>query len=194
MKNPMHLIGGLFGAAFGFVLAASQLHEYDTIHAMLALEEIDVYLLMASAIAVSAPLLWLLERRGYSTAFGGVLSLRRSRPQKHHLQGLVDRRLQEVEYLRSLATCNEDPVATALVGILFIAAALEGYLVGIGSLRGGPLRGAARILLAAAGLVLALPGGGKLGLDHWQLTLAGLGLATMAVLAARGRGRAGGRP
>lgn len=85
----LNTIGLLFGMAFGGLLAGANLHEYDTIHSMLALEEIDVYLLMASAIAVSAPLLWLLERRGYSTAFGGVLSLRRSRPQKHHLQGGV---------------------------------------------------------------------------------------------------------
>ena len=79
--------GLLFGMLFGGLLAGANLHEYDTIHAMLALEEIDVYLLMASAIAVSAPLLWLLERRGYATPFGGALSLRRSRPQKHHVQG-----------------------------------------------------------------------------------------------------------
>ncbi len=85
----LNTIGLLFGAAFGGLLAGANLHEYDTIHAMLALEEIDVYLLMASAIAVSAPLLWLLERRGYSTAFGGALSLRRSRPGKHHIQGGV---------------------------------------------------------------------------------------------------------
>ena len=81
--------GLLFGMLFGGLLAGANLHEYDTIHAMLALEEIDVYLLMASTIAVSAPLLWLLERRGYATAFGGALSLRRSRPRKHHVQGGV---------------------------------------------------------------------------------------------------------
>ncbi|MFA9563143.1 MAG: DUF6691 family protein [Acidimicrobiales bacterium] len=85
----LNTIGLLFGAAFGGLLAGANLHEYDTIHAMLALEEIDVFLLMASAIAVSAPLLWILERRGHTTAFGGVLSLRRSRPQKHHVQGGV---------------------------------------------------------------------------------------------------------
>ncbi len=85
----LNTTGLLFGMLFGGLLAGANLHEYDTIHAMLALEEIDVYLLMASAIAVSAPLLWLLERRGYSTAFGGALSLRRSRPRKHHVQGGV---------------------------------------------------------------------------------------------------------
>jgi len=46
-----------------------------------------VFLLMGSAIAVSAPLLWLLERSGMVTPFGGQFSLSRSRPQRHHLRG-----------------------------------------------------------------------------------------------------------
>jgi uncharacterized membrane protein YedE/YeeE len=83
----LNLIGLLFGAAFGGVLAASNLHEYDTIHAMLRFDEIDVYLFMASAIAVSLPLLWLFEKRGVNTPFGGQLVLSRSMPEKHHWQG-----------------------------------------------------------------------------------------------------------
>ncbi len=83
----LNLIGLAFGVMFGGVLAASNLHEYDTIHAMLRLDEIDVFLFMASAIAVSAPLLWLLERRGMNTPFGGQLKLSRSMPEAHHLKG-----------------------------------------------------------------------------------------------------------
>ncbi|MAH10269.1 MAG: hypothetical protein CL403_03900 [Acidimicrobiaceae bacterium] len=83
----LNIIGLLFGIAFGGVLAASNLHEYGTIHAMLRLDEFDVFWFMASAIAVSAPLLYLLERRGMNTPFGGELSLSRSMPEKHHIQG-----------------------------------------------------------------------------------------------------------
>jgi uncharacterized membrane protein YedE/YeeE len=83
----LNVVGLIFGMLFGGVLAASNLHEYDTIHAMLALDEIDVYLFMASAIAVSAPLLWLLEHRGVNTPFGGEMSLSRSMPEKHHIKG-----------------------------------------------------------------------------------------------------------
>ena len=75
----LNLIGLLFGVAFGGVLAASNLHEYDTIHAMLRLDEFDVFWFMASAIAVSAPLLWLLERRRVRTPFGGELAFSRSK-------------------------------------------------------------------------------------------------------------------
>lgn len=83
----LNLIGLVFGAMFGAVLAASNLHEYDTIHAMLRLDEFDVFWFMASAIAVSAPLLWILEKRGMRTPFGGEFSLSRSMPEKHHIQG-----------------------------------------------------------------------------------------------------------
>ncbi len=83
----LNLVGLLFGSLFGGLLAGANLHEYDTIHAMLRLDEPDVYLLMASAIAVSAPLLWLLERRGVITPLGGRLTLSRSKPLKHHWQG-----------------------------------------------------------------------------------------------------------
>ena len=65
------------GLVFGFVLAAAQLHRYDVIHRMLLLQELDVFFLMASAIAVAAPGLFLLQRRGWSTPFGGPLRLYR---------------------------------------------------------------------------------------------------------------------
>ena len=54
---------------------------------MLRLDEPDVFLLMGSAIAVSAPLLWMLERRGIVTPLGGKLRLSRSMPERHHVRG-----------------------------------------------------------------------------------------------------------
>ena len=83
----LNMIGLLFGALFGGILAGAQLHEYDTIHYMLALEEAYVFLFMGSAIAVSMPLLALLERRGWNTPYGGALELSRSKPDANHLKG-----------------------------------------------------------------------------------------------------------
>jgi hypothetical protein len=85
----MALVGLLAGMGFGFVVAAANLHEYDTIHAMLRLQEPDVFLLMACAIGVSAPALWWLERRRARTVLAGPLTLARSLPGRDHVVGGV---------------------------------------------------------------------------------------------------------
>lgn len=73
-------------------------------------------------------------------------------------------------------------VGTAFLGILLIASALEGYLVGFGRL-GDRLTGwLSRLLLFAGGLMMALPGGGELGLSHLQLFLFGGVLAAAALV------------
>jgi uncharacterized membrane protein YedE/YeeE len=63
------------GAAFGFLVAAARLSDYQVIHDMLLLREPDVFLLMGSAVVVAAPLLLFLERRRLSTPFGGTLAI-----------------------------------------------------------------------------------------------------------------------
>jgi TRAP transporter 4TM/12TM fusion protein len=86
-------------------------------------------------------------------------------------------------------------VVTAVIGIWLIASALEGYVAGFGSMGEGFIAAVARLLLLAAGLAMALPGGGELGLSHLQLSVVGLGLAgtalALAVVARRLRGAAG---
>jgi TRAP-type uncharacterized transport system fused permease subunit len=76
-------------------------------------------------------------------------------------------------------------VGTAILGLALIAAALEGYLVGVGSLKTTLSGWAARTLLAAGGLAMALPGGGELELSHLQLSLLGAVLAVAGALLAR---------
>lgn len=87
MTTKLNLAGVIFGAGFGFVLAAARLHEYETIHRMLRFDEFDVYFLMGSAIATAlVPLRWL-ERRRTRTLLAGPLALSRSKPRRHHLIG-----------------------------------------------------------------------------------------------------------
>lgn len=83
----LNLIGLFVGILFGGILAGAQLHEYDTIHSMLRLDEFYVFLFMGSAIAVSAPVLWWMERRGTDTPFGGQVKLSQSKPEPHHIKG-----------------------------------------------------------------------------------------------------------
>jgi len=72
-------------------------------------------------------------------------------------------------------------VLTAVIGIWLIASALEGYVAGFGSMGAGFMALGARVLLLAAGLTMALPGGGELALSHLQLSVVGLGLAGAAL-------------
>lgn len=65
------------GAAFGFLVAAARLSDYQVIHDMLLLREPDVFLLMGSAVGVAAPVLLILERRRVKTLFGGPLAVQR---------------------------------------------------------------------------------------------------------------------
>jgi TRAP transporter 4TM/12TM fusion protein len=71
---------------------------------------------------------------------------------------------------------------TALAGITLIAAAIQGWLIGFGSLGAGPVAWLARLLVAGGGLTLAAPGGGLLGYGHLTLTGVALGLAVPGVL------------
>lgn len=127
MKNPMNVVGGLFGAGFGFVLAASQLHEYDTIHKTLRLEELDVFLLMGLAIGTSLPLLWLLDRKGTKTIFGGRLQLSRSKVERQHVVGGA---LFGVGW--SLAgTCPAPALVMLSSGALYGSIAVAGLFIGL---------------------------------------------------------------
>ncbi|MEZ5853097.1 MAG: TRAP transporter fused permease subunit [Hyphomicrobiaceae bacterium] len=76
-------------------------------------------------------------------------------------------------------------LTTAIIGIVLICAALQGYLYFVGSLDGNALFAIpARVMLAISGLALALPGSKITGFTHWQLIevallfgAAGFGLA-----------------
>lgn len=83
----MKLVGFLFGTAFGFLIALGGLNEYEVIHNMLLLEDFQPYLIMASAVAVAAPIVWLLERRGWTTPFAGPIEPARSKTERHHIAG-----------------------------------------------------------------------------------------------------------
>ena len=85
----MNRLGFAVGLLFGLVIAAARLNDYDVIHDMLLLREPDVFLLMASAIAVAAPALWLLRRRGWHTRYGGPLALPGGRVERKHVLGAI---------------------------------------------------------------------------------------------------------
>ena len=75
------------GAAFGFLVVAARLSDYNVIHDMLRLKEFDVFLLMGSAVGVAAPLLLLMEKRKFKTPFGGEIKVQRNPVTKRTVAG-----------------------------------------------------------------------------------------------------------
>ena len=71
---------------------------------------------------------------------------------------------------------------TAVVGIGLIGAALQGYVTGLGRLSQGLGGAVVRLALLAGGFCLTVPGGGELGLDQAWLFVAGLAMATPALV------------
>jgi TRAP-type uncharacterized transport system fused permease subunit len=78
----------------------------------------------------------------------------------------------------------------AIIGIWFIACAMQGYLSFLGDFAPGPAGAGLRILLAAGGLLVALPGGELTGFSHWTLAAAGATLAFLPLAITWRRGRA----
>lgn len=72
-------------------------------------------------------------------------------------------------------------IATALIGIVLFGSALQGYLVGLGTMRPNVAGVVGRGLLAAAGIAFALPGGPLTGLSHATLLATAVGLAGTAL-------------
>lgn len=140
------VLGLLFGAGFGFVLAAANLHEYDTIHKMLRLEEIDVFLLMGGAIGTSLPLLWWLERRRANTVIGGPLLLSRSKPRREHVVGGA---LFGVGWAVS-GTCPAPALVMLVSGAGLAAVTITGLFVGL-NLRDAHVHRNAGVATAADG-------------------------------------------
>lgn len=158
MNRGMNFVGGLFGAGFGFVLAAGKLHDYDTIHATLRFESFYVFGLMGLAIGVSLPLLWILERRGTKTVYGGTLSLSRSRVERHHIVGGV---LFGAGW--SIAgTCPAPALAMLASGATYGAIAVVGLFIGLW-LRDRQLMAANRAIGEGDGERSTLPGTKTLG-------------------------------
>lgn len=85
-------------------------------------------------------------------------------------------------------------LVTALIGVWFISAALQGYVTFLGGFAGDALGWTLRLLLFAAGLCFAYPAGGRYGLSHWTLSALGLALAVVPLIYAWHAGRRGALP
>ena len=70
----MAIISVILGAAFGFVLSRSGAADYDFIQAMFLFESFQLYGIIGTAVALTAPGLWLIKRYG-RTALGRPIEI-----------------------------------------------------------------------------------------------------------------------
>lgn len=80
-------------------------------------------------------------------------------------------------------------MTAALIGVWFIAAAMQGYVSFFGGFPASAVGMILRLLLAAGGFLLALPGGDLTGYSHWTLAAAGGALAALPLILAWQHGR-----
>ncbi len=83
----MIAIGLVFGMAFGFLLSAGGLTDYDTVHDSLLFRDAYVFLVMGSAVMTAMPLLYLLRRWRWVTPLGGPLTITQSRIESKFVRG-----------------------------------------------------------------------------------------------------------
>jgi uncharacterized membrane protein YedE/YeeE len=118
-------IYALFGTAFGWVLSRSGAADYDTIQGMFLLESFQLYGIIGTAVAVTAPGLWWLKRRG-RTATGQPL---RVAPKPRHRGNVVGGALFGIGW--SITGMCPGPILVNLgEGKLYALGALAGVLVG----------------------------------------------------------------
>lgn len=114
-----------FGTAFGFVLSRSGAADYDQIQDMFLLRSFQLYGIIGTAVAVTAPGLWWLKRRG-RTLGGQPLVVK---PKPRHPGNVVGGALFGIGW--SLTGMCPGPILVNIgEGKLYALAALAGVLVG----------------------------------------------------------------
>src|SRR5215217_2117707 len=118
----------LLGIAFGFVLSRSGAADYDMIQGMFLFQRFQLYGILAVAVAVTMPGLWLLKRRGRT--FGGRRLEIEMKPL--HRGNIVGGLLFGIGW--SIAGMCPGPILVNIgEGKVYALAALAGALTGAGA-------------------------------------------------------------
>jgi uncharacterized membrane protein YedE/YeeE len=121
---PLYL---LLGTVFGFVLSRSGAADYDYIQGMFLFERFQLYGIIGTAVALTAPGLWLIKRRG-RTALGRPIAVELK---PRHWGNVVGGLLFGIGW--SLAGMCPGPILVNIgEGKVYALAALAGALAGAG--------------------------------------------------------------
>jgi uncharacterized membrane protein YedE/YeeE len=125
----MGLVALVLGTAFGWLLSRSGAADYDFVQKMFLLTDLQLYGIIGTAVAVTAPGLFVLGRRG-RTLLGRPLSIT---PKPSHRGNLIGGVIFGIGW--SITGMCPGPIFVNLgEGKLPAIAALVGALVGAGSL------------------------------------------------------------
>ena len=115
------------GTGFGWLLSRSGAADYDYIQKMFLFTDLQLYGIIGSAVVVTAPVLWLLKRRG-RTLLGSSLSVK---PKPSHRGNIYGGILFGFGW--SITGMCPGPVLVNIgEGKLYAFGALAGVLVGTG--------------------------------------------------------------
>ncbi len=117
----------LLGTVFGFTLSRSGAADYDYIQAMFLFENIQLYGIIGTGVAVTAPGLWLLKRRG-TTIAGTPITIER----KGFNRGTIAGGLLFGVGWSICGMCPGPILVNIGEGKIYAVAALAGAIVGAG--------------------------------------------------------------
>lgn len=124
----MTLLYVLLGTAFGFVLSRSGAADYNYIQGMFLFERFQLYGIIGTAVALTAPGLWLIKRHG-RTVRGGPIAIESKTFHRGNIAGGL---LFGVGW--SIAGMCPGPIFVNIgEGKIYAVAALAGALVGAGA-------------------------------------------------------------
>jgi uncharacterized membrane protein YedE/YeeE len=124
----VRLAATLFGVAFGFLISWGQFSDPDRIRDMLLLNDLYLYAMMFSAIAVAfAGTALLRRRRARALLTGEPISVERTRPERRHIVGAA---IFGVGW--AIADSCPAPIAAQLTqGVLWSVFTIAGIFIGV---------------------------------------------------------------
>jgi uncharacterized protein len=124
----VRLAATLFGVAFGFLISWGQFSDPDRIRDMLLLNDLYLYGMMFSAIAVAfAGTALLRRRRARALLTGEPISVERTRPERRHIVGAA---IFGVGW--AVADSCPAPIAAQLTqGVLWSVFTIAGIFIGV---------------------------------------------------------------
>jgi hypothetical protein len=126
MRKPTAILYAVIGSIFGFALSRSGAADYNFIQGMFLFEEFQLYGIIGTAVALTAPAIWLIKRHGRTITGAAIVIKNKPRHRGNIAGGL----LFGIGW--SIAGMCPGPIFVNIgEGKIYALAALAGALVGV---------------------------------------------------------------